>query len=437
MFERRVPVALVWILTMSATGCAPTPEKIAGWKGTQKGPQKLRETVESTADAHVRALAVAALVEIGLGNDATQALAKATPADRNAIAHEVTEPLAALLGESASHPVPTSPVQRAAKDALFQARGDADVNDRKRIDTLLIGWTTADLATRSSLGGESTEKILRAIGASAAPALVPLVRQGPDLMTAAHLIGELGDRDTKDKAAAQLIAVIRSGPGRLERVPEPPLQALGLVGGEAATRFLLEVAHQGGVEAREKALYALGQGSLSAGNATALEGAGEIAADAHAPGKVREAAFEVMEKMGPPAVTAITKSFADHDSTVRFRAFEAAVKAGGIAGVSQVLAAWPEDRAVKNADLDDFMAHDLVALGHDAVSALAKAAHTVKRASLGQIAAIRALAQLAKKADGALLDDLVDLGEVCGKLTPPTRVGDEAKRARDTIVARK
>ena len=423
--------ACLWIAGCSST----TQENIETWKGTQKGPQKLREVVESSADPRLRALAVAALVEIGLASDAAQVMTKMAPPARALLTHELVSPLAALLGESAAKAVPTTPAQRAAKDALFVSRADASPEDRKHIDALLVTWTTSGLAARASQGGESTDKILRAIGPAAVPALVPLVRPGPDMASAARLVGELGDRQQKKKAAAPLVTLIKNGPGGLEKVSEPYLQALGLVGGDEATTYLLEIANKGSKQAREKALYALAQGTLSSGDARALDGTAAIVADSHAPGEVREAAFQVLEKLGPPAVSTIIRAFGDKDTTVRFRAVEAAIKAGGIAAVGPVLGKLPTDRSMKSQDLDDLVVHDLAQLGHDAIPQLALEAHG-RSGCLGQIAAIRAIGLVGKANDATALDDLLSVSESCRLLTPPTSVGDEAKRGKTAALLR-
>src|SRR4051794_30841357 len=93
--------------------CRVTPEQIATWKGTQKGPGKLREVVlDGGADPKLRALAYVALIDIGLGQEAAHDLSTIDPRAHGAIAHEATDPLIAILGESVTRPVPTTAAQR-------------------------------------------------------------------------------------------------------------------------------------------------------------------------------------------------------------------------------------------------------------------------------------------------------------------------------------
>jgi hypothetical protein len=434
---RATRLVLLAGLAAAAAACQATPEKIATWKGTQKGPGKLREVVQDDgADPHLRALAFSALIEIGMAMDARQDLQRATPQARAAIAHEAIQPLVGVLGDTLARAGTTTPAQRSAKDALFVLRADAAAADRAQIDQLLIKWTTADLSARASLGGESTEKILTAIGPSAAPAVVPLVRGGPDLILAAKLVGELGDADAQKRASAALLELARSGPGGTRAVPEPVLQSLGLVGGDDATAFLLLLANQAGADTREKALLALAQGKLSAGNDKALAGALAIASDTHAPGGVREAAFGVAEKVGPAAVGGLIKLFTDHDEVVRWRAVEAALKAGGKEAIARVLPALPEDRPVKSEDLDSYVVHDLALIGKEALPQLVAAAKAPGH-ELGRIAAIRTLGRIGGAAEAAALSALTGDHGTAKTLQPATTVGDEAEKAKAALGQRK
>jgi HEAT repeat protein len=430
---RAIGLTSVLGLWLCWSGCQATPEKINTWKGTQKGPGKLREVVQDgSAEPQLRGLAFAALVEIGMAQDAEHDLATAPPTARAAITHEAIAPLLALLGESLQRPTTPTTSQRGAKDALFVLRGSAGDSDRAEIDRVLLKWTTLDLAGRSMLGGESSEKILRAIGPTAAPALLPFVRVGPDLVFAAKLIGELGDAETRNRAAGSLIALTK-GDGRA--ASDPLLQAIGLIGGDEATQFLLQLAHTAATDTRAKALYALSQGKLSAGNDKALAGALEIAADTKAPGQVREAAFDVAERLGPAAVGALVKLLTDHDSTVRWRAIEAALKAGGAAAIPRVLPALAEDRPVKSEDLDSYVVHDLTQIGRDGLPQLTALVQQAG-AGLGRIAAIRALGRLGGASEAAVLARVA--GDPASKtpahaLVPATTVEAEANGAKLAI----
>ena len=278
-----------------AMGCDPTPEKIAHWKETERGPGKLREVVVKPGLAPaLRGQALAALVELGMTSDALTDLGTLPPADRQAIIHEAVPRLAEVAKGSGVAGGATTRAQREAKDALFNLRGDAAAADRDAADAALIEWTTADLAGRMSAGGKSSEQILMAIGPKAAPRLVELMQPGSSqLVSAAAIFGKIADADARSRAADALIGRLRQQGPRLD---DQSLQALGLVGGPRAASFLVETAEHGNEATREKALLALAQGNAAGGDATTQAAALRIAGDKAAPGKVREAAFQRLDR---------------------------------------------------------------------------------------------------------------------------------------------
>src|SRR5581483_3794255 len=165
-----------------------TPEKIARWKETERGPGKLRDAVKSSSlSPSLRAQALVALVELGMSADAIAELETRPSVDRAPVVHEAAPRLGQLAGTGAD--VTTTRVQREAKDAMFLLRADAAPADRDALDDLLIAWTCADLNGRMSLGGQSSDKILTAIGARATPRLIALLStEGPNQQQAAAIL---------------------------------------------------------------------------------------------------------------------------------------------------------------------------------------------------------------------------------------------------------
>ncbi|MDB4967432.1 MAG: hypothetical protein JWN44_3121 [Myxococcales bacterium] len=388
-------MALVVALAGGASvGCDPTPEKIARWKETERGPKRLRETVvKHGLDPSLRAQAFAALVEVGMAQEALADLASLDPAERGAIVHAAVPRLTELARGSGIVGSATTRAQREAKDALFAVRTDATPEDRNAADAALIEWTTADLNGRMSSGGNSSEKILVAIGPKAGPRLAELLQPGTQqLLPAAGILGKIADADTRARAADGLIGKIRET-GR--RGPDDAsLQALGLVGGPRATAFLIDTAEHGSEPLREKALLALAQGTVSQGDSPAQAAALRIAGDKKAPGKVREAAFQLLEKM-PTAVTGLTNLMRDADETARWRAVEAALAAGKDKAVVPVLESLSPGARYKKEDLDSYVVHDLVLIGPSALPPL-RGELTSKNAVARQVAEA-ALAQLQKR----------------------------------------
>jgi hypothetical protein len=357
-------------LALSAVACSPTPEKIARWKETERGPGKLRETVQNSGlDPSLRAQALAALVEVGMAQDALADLGKVDDKDRKAIIHDAVPRLTEVARGSGIAGSATTRAQREAKDALFLLRADAADADRALADTALIEWTTADLNGRMSSGGNSSEKILVAIGPKAAPRLAELMQPGSSqLVSAAGIFGKVADTDARARAADALIQRIqKAGPRGLD---EQALQALGLIGGPRATAFLVDQAeHAREGKAREDALRALAQGNLAQGDSVLQSAALRIAGDKKAPGEVRERAFELLEKM-PTAVTGMIGLMHDPDEKVRWRSVEAALAAGKDKAVVPVLEALDPAGKYKQEDLDSYVVHDVVLVGPTALPPL-------------------------------------------------------------------
>src|SRR5438067_1452240 len=113
---------LVAAASASLVACGDvTPEKIARWKETERGPGKLREAVKNGSLAPpLRAQALVALVELGMGGDAIGELEREPPASRAPVVHEAAPRLGQLAG-SGTEPT-TTRVQREAKDAMFLLR---------------------------------------------------------------------------------------------------------------------------------------------------------------------------------------------------------------------------------------------------------------------------------------------------------------------------
>ncbi|HEX8950939.1 MAG TPA: hypothetical protein VF997_12260 [Polyangia bacterium] len=388
-------VAWLGLSAVASSGCNPTPDKIARWKETERGPGKLRDALaQSGLDPSLRGQALAALVEVGMAQDAVADLAKVDDKERRAIIHDAVPRLAELARGSGVAGSATTRAQREAKDALFLLRTDAAPEDRELADKALIEWTTADLNGRMSAGGHSSEMILVAVGAKAAPRLAELMQPGSSqLVSAAAIYGKVAPPDDRARAADALVQRIqKAGPRGLD---EQALQALGLIGGPRATAFLVDQAEHAREEAtREKALLALAQGNLSQGD-TALQAAAlRIASDKKAPGKVRESAFQLLEKM-PTAVTGLVALMHDPDETVRWRAVEAALAAGKDKAVVPVLEGLNPAGKYKQEDLDSYVVHDLVLVGPTALTPLQT--ELASKNAVARKVAQAAVAQLQKR----------------------------------------
>jgi len=326
-------------------------------------------------------------------------------------------------------------VQREAKDALFLLRPQAPDDAKKTIDEALVQWTCADLTGRMDQGGQSSEKILVALGPRALPKLEELVRgEGSNQLAAASIIGKIGDEQASARAADALVESAKKSAARTRDVPDGLLRAIGMVGGAHADAFLVDQAEHGTELVRQRALLALSQGSQLAKDPLVLAAALRIAGDRAAPGKVREGAFQVLEKIGAPAVSGLVKIEADPDLTTAERAIEAALAAGKADAVKPVLEALPV-KLTKREDLDSFVVHDVGLVGPGALPALKD--ELKSKSALAKVAALRALAQLGRADDASAAEALTADATPLKSYGAPATVASEAKAAVATLKNKK
>ncbi len=423
------------LLALAAAGCEVTPEKIATWKGTQKGPDKLREAVRSASlKPELRGMALAALVEIGMVSEAEEELKASAEAERPEIVHAAV-PLLVKLAQGDGPVDRTTRVQRNGKDALYQFRGYANAADRAAADDALIAWTTWDLAGRMNEGGHASDKILTAIGARAGPRLGEVIADARtsdgSRMAAATLLGKIGDRAARDRAGVALVERAR----KEKTLQDATLMQIGLVGGDHAVVYLTHLAEDGhlGEATRRKALLALAQGKPA--DAAALPAALRLAGDGKAPGEVRDAAFELAESIGAPAVPGVVKLIGDKDEKVRWEAVETALKAGGPDAVAPVLEALSPSLTYPKDDLRSFIVHDLQMLGPPALPALRN--ELKSKSWVARLAAAMAIAQLGKADDAPLVASLAGDGTKLKGWPNGATVGSEAKSLGEALAQKR
>jgi HEAT repeat protein len=411
-----------------------TPDKIARWKETERGPGKLRDAVKSSSvQPALRAQALVALVEIGMSGDAIADLEKLPDADKQPVVHEAVPRLAQLAGGANADS--TTRAQREAKDSLFLLRPSAAPADRDALDDALIAWTTADLNGRMSLGGQSSDKILSAIGARATPRLVALLStEGANQQQAAAILAKIGDPPTRARAVDALVESAKKIQQRTRDVPDGLLQSIGLLGGPHAAAFLIDTAEHASESLRQRALFALAQGGTAL-DASALSAAERIASDKKAPGKVREAAFQLAEKVGATSVPMLLKLMNDPDEVVRWRAVEAALAAGKDKAIAPVLEALAPTRTYKKEDIDSYVVHDLALVGPGAVGPLKD--ELKSKSWVARVCAVRGLAAVGKADDAPAVAAIVGDGTKLKGFSGNATVGSEAKAAEAALRAKR
>ena len=425
---RTVPL---FALLVAACGCEVTSEQIAAWRDTQKGPGKLREALRDPGlKPELRGHALAVLAELGMLSEIDADLAPQSPGDRAAVALQAAPRLIQLAGKSEGASL--SKVEKSAKDALFQIRDLVPAAERGPVDDALIAWTTVDLAGRMTAGGQSSEKILSAIGAKAGPRLAAVLVDGASSeasrLTAAQLCNRVCDREARAQAGAKLVERAK----RERVIQEATLQQLGLVGGDHAVAYLTQL---GGdvrqtAQLRQKALFALAQSPDPAALAPVIA----LARDAKVPGEVRDAAFEVAEKIGAPAVPELIKLFPDKDEKVRWRAVEAALGAGKERAVVAVLETLPDGFAYPKEDLTSFVVHDLRLIGPPALPPLRQA--LASKRPLARLVAVLALGEIGKAGEAAAVEALAGDGAKIKGWPAGATVGSEAKSVAARLVGK-
>jgi hypothetical protein len=420
-------LVLALVCTLLVGGCqGVSSESITQWKGTQKGPGKLQDAVKDSQVApKLRAEAAAALVEIGMADEAEQALAAVPAAER----WEIVKTFIPL--EIAQMNDPSLPKARAGRDALFGVRAYAPPEEQKQIDAALLPSIEKDLREgRVSGGRHSVDKMLAAIGPAAAPMLVSLLEDPRvPFQGVVDALERVPDPAARERAGQALVK-------RATAATEVPLalwRAMGAIGSRAATSFLIQKAVTGG----EKDAVAATQALQQHRDPSLLPMALRIAGDGKANKAVRDEMFGLVEKVGGlEAQRGLVKIIAaDHDELVRYRAYEAAVAVGGAEAIAPALEAFPAGASYKKEDVADYLVKDITKLGPEAAKALARSlASPSALARMETVLAYEApLASGAKKSLGgpaeaaALLKLAGDKGTVRG-FPPGDTVGKEAAR---------
>jgi len=417
-------LALSWL----GAGCQVTSAKIQHWKETEEGAGKLAAAVaDLDLVLPLRTEAALALVQIQEVERLIDAVRPTEAAARSALTVALAAALLPRL-EGASPPL-APPTAMEAKDVLFALRDWLPAEARARADARLVRWLLADWAGRAG-GDHSGPKIVRAIGAPAAPALAEGLRQvdASAALVLAPLLREVGGGPDRDRGAGALIERLREREG-LPR--EPAFQALAAVGSPLGRTFLLAVARAGAESGRVLALLALAKDP----DVASVAELAALAGDTRGPGAVREAAFTALEAIDSPATAdALAAIIArDAEEKVRYRAVEALVGCCKVAGVARLLAALPAGYSYRRLDVSDFIEHDVKELGVAVLPVLRRA--LASPSWIARVIAVRLLGVLGGQGElGALRPLLTDETTLRG--WEGDRAPGQAKRATVAAEAR-
>jgi hypothetical protein len=411
-----------------------TAERIETWKGTQKGPLKIEQALQNTSLApNIRALAAAALVDIGKPEKVDEVMVLLPAAERMEICKSLID---LHIKGMQSDKVPKV---RDARDALFSIRLYVPADEKGRIDQVLLANIEKDLQDgRFSGGRHSLEKILSSIGVGAGPMLVKLfVDPRAPYKGLAELAVKVCDRASLEAA----------GNAFLKRIPEgspmPPemWNSLGILGGNPIATFLETKLLKGTAEESILAARALQQSRFP----TLLPVVINIAASSKSKRDLRDEMFGVMEVIGgPEAERGLLQIIAgDKEDLVRYRAHEALLEIGKEKVIVQALEAFPVKATYLRQDVLDFLVKDIGKLGPkskpqvlNALNSLSPLARMTAVLALGSPLPMNPKTFLGEAADAKVVAKLTGDKATIKGFPSGISVGTEAQRVAGLLLGK-
>ncbi|HVR02995.1 MAG TPA: hypothetical protein VMT47_12740 [Polyangia bacterium] len=421
------------LMTLAASACnKPSSDNIQLWKTTEKGPERLRETLaDHGTPPRLRAEAAVALVDVGRAEEVDTTFQSLPPEDRS----EVAKNLEPLCEVSMKDPSPDKAL--AYRDALYSLRQFVVPDEQKRIDAALMPALEADLKSgHLRQGRHSVDKMLTAIGSDAGAMLARVLAE-PDAsyLQAAELLGKIGDAETREKGGAALVA--RAQREKSERPhdkkgKEPDgaiYKALGAVGGATAAKFLEDKVLGSNKDDAALAVRALQERRDPAVLPFALK----VASDPKGDKIVRDEMFGVIEAIGgleaQRGLLGIISS--DKEEIVRYRAFESALTVGKADGIQPALEAFPAAVPYKKVDVDDLLVKLIEKLGLPARPALVKTLGS--SAPLARMTAVMSLEQVGRASDAPALEKLAGDSTTVKGFPAGETIGKEAARVAEIV----
>jgi hypothetical protein len=422
MLSTRITALTVVALTLSACRSVTT-ERIASWRGTSEGREKLVQVLrDGSVPVDRRAEAAAALTQVGWVDRVESAVA-GLPFDERARLIPAIVPL--LAGDLAAD----GPAGAEARETLFALRRQSTTDEGTRsVDSQLLPALERDLrADRKTTGHHSAKEMLIAIGPAATPLVARVLADGKTpFEDATAVLDKVGDRAAHEASGAALVARVRAG-----QPLSPPLwQALGTLGGPQVVAFLQESIEKGGDDA-DHAARTLVQVRR---DRALLPFALKIAADARVRPVVREQMLTLATTLGgDEARTGLVAIIGkEADPTFRFRIFETLVK-GDAKAILPALEAFPTKESYDAAAVHEHLVGPLVGMGWPAREGIFKGLKSPS--ALARMTAVWSLERVGFASDAPQLTKLTtDRAKVKG-LTPT--VGSEALRVEDVLKKQK
>jgi hypothetical protein len=415
------PIAATLAIGLLAlAGCrSVTTERIAAWKATPEGRERLVQAVRDPAvPVERRAEAAAALTEVGWVDRVESAIA-GIPLDDRAQLIPVVVPLVARdLGDGGAR-------GWEAREALYALRRQATTDEGTRsIDAKLMPALEADLrAGRLEGGRHPVKEMLIAMGTPSVPVAARVLADAKAPFDAAvEVLDKVGDKAAKEAGGAALVDRARAG------APSKPelWQALGTLGGPKVIAFLEEKIEQGSADADHAARTL----NSVRRDRSLLPFALKVARDPAGRPFVREQMLTLAQSLGgEEARTGLVGLIGpEPDPAFRYRIYQAAVKSDAKA-VLPALEAFPDKAVYDAADLREHLVAPLVSMGWQAREGVFKALQS--KSALARLTAVWTLEKVGFESDAVQVAKLSgDKGKVKG-ITPS--IGAEATRVSGAL----
>lgn len=324
--------ALGLVMSLVFASCEkPSHENIDKWLRTEKGPSKLKKTLrDSSVDADLAAHAAINLTKLGKDAEVVADIGEMSVARKDAVLAKLLPRLwnAARVEGEMSQP---SPAQASAKDLLFDLRKMTEGELRKQLDGYLVDWYTSGYYEgRATFGNHGGAVVMRALGPSA----------GEKLM-----------------AAANAIVAKPLGDGKRLKIGDELLLGMAASGSPDAVKYVLDIVriNRGDATQGARALSALYTAYVEPRGAfdlvdpaplvPNLEKLAEIAKDSTVAPRMTNDAIALIRAVGMPGCLAPLVSLIRQLHTApqfRYVGANNALKCGGVAAISDVVAALPD-----------------------------------------------------------------------------------------------
>lgn len=389
-----VPVLVLVALAPALAACErASHENLDRWLSTEKGVDKLRAAVrDPDLSAEMRAHAAQNLI-IHVENlfpVAKEALEDMDDDERR----EVMVELAPRLWESAriarEKDVPTQ-VQAQAKDALYELRGLADDDTRRRIDGYLVEWLAGGFYEgRATVGRVNGRTVVRQLGPMAAPKLL--------------------------ESARRILIRPPDAEGARVRVDDELLVALASTGESEAAALLVDMIEKDYKDPTlpKRALAALHEAYVqpTAGQPVSARPAlvgqidrlGAIARDENLPGVMNNDAVDLIAAVGPPECIPPFVELTRLPSTqqaYRWVGIQRGLRCGGAQAVVPIVEAIPDVIQYERALLEKYVYKEILAAPGSAKVAEQARQLLASKSWVARVTGIEVLGALKQRATAA------------------------------------